>query len=191
MDKRVNWLAFHRDYLRMTGTPLKSFPLAVFNLLLRHNVRFALYYRLRASENRFLSTVGKYGMYRLSRKYGLEFSPGSTIGDGIYIGHPSNITVGSDVIIGQCVNLHKGCTIGVENRGPRQGGAIIGNCVWIGINATIVGKVKIGDDVMIAPNAYVNFDVPSHSIVIGNPGIIHHKDNATEGYINTFDIVGG
>ena len=39
MDKRVNWLAFHRDYLRMTGTPLKSFPLAVFNLLLRHNVR--------------------------------------------------------------------------------------------------------------------------------------------------------
>lgn len=37
---------------------------------------------------------------------------------------------------------------------------------------------------MIAPNSYVNFDVPSHSIAIGNPCIIKHKENATEGYID-------
>ena len=36
---------------------------------------------------------------------------------------------------------------------------------------------------MIAPNSFVNFDVPDHSIVIGNPGVIHRKENATEGYI--------
>ena len=43
--------------------------------------------------------------------------------------------------------------------------------------------VKIGEDVMIAPLAFVNFDVPPHSIVIGNPGKIIHKENATEEYI--------
>ena len=48
----------------------------------------------------------------------------------------------------------------------------------------IVGGIHIGDDVMIAPNAFVNFDVPSHSVVLGNPGTVHHRDNATEGYIN-------
>ena len=68
--------------------------------------------------------------------------------------------------------------------GGRQGVPTIGNDVWIGINAIVVGKITIGDDVMIAPNSYVNCDVPSHSIVFGNPCIIKHRENATEGYIN-------
>ena len=66
----------------------------------------------------------------------------------------------------------------------RQVTPVIGNEVWIGINAAIVGKITIGDDVLIAPNSYVNCDVPSHSIVFGNPCIIKHRENATEGYIN-------
>lgn len=37
---------------------------------------------------------------------------------------------------------------------------------------------------MIAPNAFVNCDIPSHSIVFGNPCVIVHRDNATEEYIN-------
>lgn len=52
------------------------------------------------------------------------------------------------------------------------------------LNAVIVGKIKIGNNVLIAPNAYVSFDVPSNSVVIGNPGQITPKENATEGYIN-------
>ena len=36
---------------------------------------------------------------------------------------------------------------------------------------------------LIAPGAYVNFNVPAHSIVLGNPGKIIHKEYATEGYI--------
>lgn len=47
----------------------------------------------------------------------------------------------------------------------------------------VCGKIKIGNDVLIAPNAYVNFDVPDHSVVIGNPGEIFSRLNATEGYI--------
>lgn len=60
----------------------------------------------------------------------------------------------------------------------------IGDEVWIGVNATIVGKVTIGDDVLITLNAFVNCDIPSHSVVFGNPCIIKHRDNTTEGYIN-------
>ena len=45
----------------------------------------------------------------------------------------------------------------------------------------------IGDDVLIAPGAFVNCDVPSHSVVIGNPCTIHHKDNATDGYVSNTD----
>jgi serine O-acetyltransferase len=38
--------------------------------------------------------------------------------------------------------------------------------------------------VLIAPNSYLNTDVPSNSIVIGNPAEIISKNTATEGYIN-------
>lgn len=63
---------------------------------------------------------------------------------------------------------------------------MLGNEVWIGINSTIVGNVKIGNDVMIAPNTFINCDIPSHSIVFGNPCIIKTKPdcNVTDGYIN-------
>ena len=42
----------------------------------------------------------------------------------------------------------------------------------------------IGDNVLIAPNTYVNFDVPGNSIVTGNPAVIKEHVNATEGYVN-------
>lgn len=78
----------------------------------------------------------------------------------------------------------EGVVIGQENRGKREGAPTIGDDVWIGINASIVGGIKVENDVMIAPGAFVNRDVPSHSVVFGNPCIIKHKDHATEGYIN-------
>lgn len=129
-----------------------------------------LYYRLRFK--------------MLKQKRGIEISSDAKIGKGLYLGHAYNITINSNAVIGENCNIHKGVTIGQENRGRRKGVPIIGNQVWIGINATIVGNVKIGDDVLIAPNSYVNCDVPDHTVVIGNPCTLHHRDNATEGYVN-------
>lgn len=140
--------------------------------------------RVQATHNRILKYWYKIHFYMVKSKYGLEISSETNIGKGLYIGHPYNITINRNAIIGENCNIHKGAVIGQENRGLRKGTPIIGNKVWIGINAAIVGNITIGDDVMIAPNSYVNCDVPSHSVVFGNPCIIKHKDNATENYIN-------
>ena len=86
--------------------------------------------------------------------------------------------------MGKNCTLYHGVTIGMEFRGERKGNPVIGNSVWIGSNACVVGNVTIGDDVLVAPLAFVNFDVPSHSIVIGNPARIIHRDNATADYID-------
>ena len=59
--------------------------------------------------------------------------------------------------------------------GKRKGNPTIGRNVTVYSNATICGNVRVGDDAVIAPGAFVNFDVPEHSIVIGNPGVIHSK----------------
>lgn len=121
---------------------------------------------------------------RLSNKYCCSIPYSTKIGKGFYIGHLSNIIINPNVIIGNNVNIAQGVTIGQENRGKRKGTPTIGNEVWIGPNAVIVGKILIGNDVLIAQNSYVNFDVPDHSIVLGNPGKILYKENATDGYIN-------
>ena len=80
--------------------------------------------------------------------------------------------------------MAQGVTIGQQNRGKNEGFPTIGNEVWIGTNAVIVGNITIGDNVLIAPNSFINFDVPSNAIVMGNPASISPKENATEGYIN-------
>lgn len=123
-------------------------------------------------------------MLRFFRRIRLiELPAGLQAGGGLLFGHSYCITINPDAVIGSHVNIHKGVTIGIENRGERKGVPTIGDRVWIGINATIVGKISIGNDVLIAPNTLVNCDVPDHSIVFGNPCIIKHRDNATEGYL--------
>lgn len=124
----------------------------------------------------------RFRLLRISKKTGLQIGYGTTIGAGLFIGHRGVVIVNGQACLGSNVNLSPGVVIGQENRGRRAGVPHLGNRVWIGSNAVIVGKIRIGNDVLIAPNAYVNFDVPDHSIVIGNPARIIHRENATEGY---------
>jgi len=119
-----------------------------------------------------------------SLKYGFQINPSTKIGKGLYIGHRGTIIVNSLSVIGACCNLSPGVTIGQTNRGSKKGVPVLGDRVWVGTNAVIVGGIKIGDNVLIAPNAYVNIDIPSNSIVIGNPAQIIFKENATENYID-------
>lgn len=116
--------------------------------------------------------------------YGFQIPPSTKIGKGLYIGHWGTIIVNGKAIMGDFCNLSPGVTIGQTNRGKNMGVPIIGSRVWIGTNAVIVGNVTIGDNVMIAPNAFVNISVPSNSLVIGNPASVIPRENATEGYIH-------
>ena len=171
---------FKTDFYRMTGKKYCGNISDILYIITHHNVKFMWWYRKK--EQPVWKLFSKIRLYFLSRKFGLEFGNAS-IGKGFYIGHPYNVTICDNAIIGNNVNIHKGATIGAENRGKRKGTPLIGNNVYIGINSTIVGNVSIGDDVLIAPNTFVNFNVPDHSLVIGNPAKVIRKDNATAGYI--------
>lgn len=124
------------------------------------------------------------GYRNLKIKYGIDLPASVTVGDGMKIEHIGGIVINPDVNLGNNICLYNGVTIGVEKRGKRKGVPNIGNQVWIGANSVIVGSINIGNNVLIAPGAFVNFDVPDNSIVIGNPGKIIPRANAVEGYIN-------
>ena len=150
-----------------------------------HATRYLYWLRLnQQTKCRFMELLSKAILVYYRTKYGLEITNGKNIGPGLYLRHAWNITINPASIIGSNCNIHRGALIGQTNRGFQVGTPTIGNEVWIGINAAIVGNITIGNDVFIAPNSYVNVDVPSHSIVFGNPCIIKHRDHATGMYIN-------
>lgn len=146
--------------------------------------KFQKYFRRCQNTTGLIKILNKILYKYYMDKNHIEISSSTKIGPGLYIGHPYCITINANTVIGKNCNIHKGVTIGQENRGKRNGTPVIGDSVWIGINATIVGNVTIGDDVLIAPNSYVNCDIPSHSVVIGNPCFVKPVKNATIKYIN-------
>lgn len=148
-------------------------------------LKYMMYFRkYNSKKNKVLKIYYLYKLYKLRAKTFLQIHPSTKIGKGFYIGHNGRVIINRYASIGDNCNIATGVTIGQENRGKRKGYPTIGNRVWMGTNCVIVGNIKIGNDVLIAPLSYVNFDVPDHSIVIGNPAKIIHRDNATTDYIN-------
>ncbi|KJJ83427.1 serine acetyltransferase [Candidatus Omnitrophus magneticus] len=123
------------------------------------------------------------GLNKYKLKYGFSIPVETAIGKGLYIGHFGSIAINPKAVIGENCNISPGNTIRQTNRGKKQGVPTIGNKVWIGTNAIIVGQITIGDNALIAPGAIVNFVVPEYDIVLGYPGKIVSY-NGTEGYIN-------
>ena len=114
---------------------------------------------------------------------GIQIPVGTKIDRGLRILHFGAIVVNPGTVIGKNFNIAQGCLIGMSG-GKNAGVPTIGNNCYMGANSIVVGGVKIGNDVLIAPGAFVNFDVPDNSVVIGNPGkIITRETSPTRKYI--------
>lgn len=120
-------------------------------------------------------------------RFGFQIGEATELGPGFYLNHFGNVVVNPSARIGSDVNISHGVTIGQTNRGPRKGAPIIGDRVWIGPNAIVVGRINIGNDALIAPGAYVNFDVPSNAVVSGNPASVLSL-RSSSGYVNNCSV---
>ena len=172
---------FKKDLFRYYGESGEPFLKRIFRPL---ELRYISAFR-KANTCKFLPLKLFYTLklMQLSNKTKIQIPARTSIGEGFYIGHLGRVIIHPDAKLGKNINIATGVTIGTENRGKRKGTPQIGDNCWIGTNAVIVGNIKIGNDVLIAPLSYVNFDVPDHSIVIGNPANIIPRENATENYV--------
>lgn len=100
---------------------------------------------------------------------GVEIHPAATIGSHFVIDHGSGIVIGETTIIGDCVTLFQGVTLGGtgKERGKRH--PTLGSHVVVGAGAKILGGITIGDSVTVGANSVVLKSVPPHSTVIGVP----------------------
>lgn len=148
-------------------------------------LKYIFYFRkAKASENPIMKRYYQLRLKHLKKVSHIQIPVETQIGEGFYIGHHGPVIINPKAVLGKNINVAVGVTIGQTNRGDLKGCPCISDNCWIGTNAVVVGNIKIGSDVLIAPGAFVNFDVPDHSIVIGNPGRIIHREGATDGYIN-------
>lgn len=183
MDKYLN-KQIEEDVFRYFGNGSRPFlyKLRVPAIKYTITLRKIQYYKKANKKFRWLLNEIKTKLY--ASRYLIQIPTSTKIGRGLYIGHMGSVIINKDSILGDNVNLSTGVTIGQTNRGSKKGCPTIGNKVWVGTNAVIVGNINIGDNVLIAPNAYVNMDVPSDSIVVGNPAKITPNENATDNYVH-------
>jgi tetrahydrodipicolinate N-acetyltransferase len=107
------------------------------------------------------------------------------IGPGSYVSYDSTITCFNHIAIGaNCAiswntnildgNAHDLIVEG-ETR-PRSKSVSIGDHVWIGTGAVILGGVTIGDGAVVGAGSVVSSDVPAHALVAGNPARVLRRD---------------
>lgn len=148
-------------------------------------IKFSIIFRLCQHyryKNRLLFYFYFLWLRRLKYHYGFDISYRTKIGKGLYIGHFGGIVIHGDAELGENCTLSQGMTIGILNRGKNAGIPKIGNRVFIGPSAVILGNITIGDDVLVGANAVVHFDVPAGSVVAA-PSAQIISGNGSEGYI--------
>ncbi len=97
------------------------------------------------------------------------------IGGGLRLPHLLGIVISGNAIIGkECTIMHQ-VTIGVDDIGENNKAPIIGNNVFIGAGAKIIGDITIGDNVIIGAGAIITKNVPSGKTVVGINQILPDK----------------
>lgn len=134
-------------------------------------------YRLRKTEyclntgKRLLYYWHKFQLTRLGLKLGVRIAP-NKVGKGLNIIH----LAGGGGCILNCLQIGDYCRVQsgvvVGNVGDDEHRPIIGNHVGLGLGCKVYGKITIGDNVTVLPNAVVTHDVPANAIVGGIPSRI-------------------
>lgn len=174
-------VAWRADVFRIAGDTRRRSLIA---LVARHRTfrpiftsRLCSWSRTWPAPARPLATIARQVHRWAQQQAGMDFPSEASIGPGLAIVHGWGLVVSPDAQIGANVTLFHGVTIGRRDRfaeGTRVvGGAPrIGDEVWIGPGALVVGPLKIGNGARIAGGATVSKDVPDRRLVVGNPGKI-------------------
>jgi serine O-acetyltransferase len=154
-------------------------------------MKYMFYFRLCRYLQRKKPSLAFWPLYRLSKrlltrykyKFGVSIPHTTSIGHGFYIGHIRDIVINEGAVIGANCNISQGVTIGQANRGPRKGTPVIGDHVYIGPGAKIVGAVRVGNHAAVGANCVVTHDVPDYAVVVGVPARVISFEGS-EGYVN-------
>lgn len=113
---------------------------------------------------------------------GIDIHPGAKINYPFFIDHGTGTVIGQTSTIGQRVRLYQCVTLGalsLSNANKLRGVVRhpqVGNDVTIYAGASLLGAIKIGNNVTIGSNVFLTEDVPSDTrVLIGKPALVFSK----------------
>jgi serine O-acetyltransferase len=101
---------------------------------------------------------------------------GAHFGPGFVLIHSTGVVINGSVRGGSGVYIEHQVTIGAE----RRQSPVLGNDVFLGAGAKVLGPVTIGDGARVGANAVVVHDVPSHASVVGIPARVVRRRQPAE-----------
>ena len=148
---------------------------AVMKVLLTDGTLAMLLYRLMQGSRRYHLTILEMIFNKLNAICSnCIIGRGAEFGPGLVLIHATGVVINGGVTGGCNVYIEHQVTIGAERRAT----PMIGNDVFIGAGAKILGAVRIGDGARIGANAVVVDDVPSDCTVVGIPARIVRRREA-------------
>ncbi|NLX13831.1 MAG: serine acetyltransferase [Phycisphaerales bacterium] len=169
----MNWSEFTflvwSDLDRYHGNPgIKKF---LWELFVGQGFRYSFWFRL----NQYLLAkpfwmnplrlFSRLILHHYSYKFHIDVSLFAMVGPGLKIEHHGTIFVNGRSRIGQRCTLCQGVTLGEYGGAPT-----LGDCVFVGPGAKVIGGIYIGNNAIIGANCVVTKEVPENAVVVGVPG---------------------
>ena len=91
---------------------------------------------------------------------------------GFYVGHFVSLRIGPGVRIGKNCSVGQMCTIEGTGAYPATNAPILGDRVYLGSGAKVIGALRVAHGAAICANSVVVEDVPENGVVLGIPGVV-------------------
>jgi serine O-acetyltransferase len=146
---------------------LLSYP--GFHAIVAHRIVHPLYRAGVPLLPRFLAQVARFFT-------GVEIHPGAEIGKGVFIDHGMGVVIGETAQIGDGCTIYQGVTLGGTSLSHGKRHPTLGRNVTVGVNAAVLGAIRLGDNVKVGGGSVVVKDVPANATVVGVPARIVAQD---------------
>ena len=178
----------YKDYLNRDRIALgkeKKYPSIIGDEIWKFErlMRKAEYYK-NCSKNPLQKIYSKFLQYLYYRKrIKLGFSiPLNVFGPGLSIAHIGSIVVNGNARIGKNCRIQESTTIGATNGSEKA--PILGDNIFIGSGARIIGELTISNDVCIGANAVVVNNIEEDGITVGGVPARKISDNNSHSNLN-------
>ncbi len=140
-----------------------------FHALVAHRVNHSLYRAGIPLLPRFLANIARF-------LTGVEIHPAARIGKGVFIDHGSGVVIGETSEVGDGCTIYQGVTLGGTSLSHGKRHPTLGRNVTVGVNASVLGAIVLGDNAKVGGGSVVVKDVPANATVVGVPARIVAQD---------------
>ena len=100
---------------------------------------------------------------------GIEIHPAARLGKGFFIDHGMGVVIGETTEAGDQCTIYQGVTLGGTSLSHGKRHPTLGNGVVVGVGASVLGAITLGDNVRVGGGSVVVKDVPANATVVGIP----------------------